>query len=128
MKNYLEIKINNKLSFEEHVSDVSQKLHAVSRVAIYMKPLHRRIIMRAFVFKQFDYRPLVWMFHSRKSNHRTKEHSVLSIVITCLRSRNSKHSHFSLSPAIMGQILPLKKSRIYSSKHIFKSSNIRTTV
>ena len=30
----------------------------------------RRLIMNAFIFSQFGYCPLVWMFHSRKLNNR----------------------------------------------------------
>ena len=98
----LGIKMDNKLSFEEHVSElcskVSQKLHALCRVTVYMKPLQRIIIMKAFISSQFGYCPLVWMFHRRNyiiaSIKFAKEHSVLSIVITFLRS-NCRYKHFN---------------------------------
>ena len=49
----LGIKIDNELSFEEHVSELCsrhlKKLHALSRVAVYLKPAQRRIIMKAFI-------------------------------------------------------------------------------
>ena len=45
----LGIKIDNKLHVSELCSKASQKLHALSRVAVYMKPLRRRIIMKAFI-------------------------------------------------------------------------------
>ena len=70
----LGIKIDNKLTFDPHVSDictkVSQKLHALSRVGHMMKLNHRKDIVNAFILSQFGYCPLVWMFHSRKLNHR----------------------------------------------------------
>lgn len=70
----LGIKIDNKLTFDPHVSDicckVSQKLHALSRIAHFMMFNRRKEIVNAFILSQFGYCPLVWMFHSRKLNNR----------------------------------------------------------
>ena len=70
----LGIEIDNKLTFDEHVSNIctkaTQKLHALCRVSNFMTLKQRQIIMKAFVLSQFGYCPLVWMFHSRKLNHR----------------------------------------------------------
>ena len=67
-------KIDNKLSFESHVSSIckkaSQKLHTLTRIANYMDLSKRRTLMKTFVISQFNYCPLVWMFHSRKLNNR----------------------------------------------------------
>ena len=50
---------------------VSQKLNALARVSHYINFTQRRMIMKAFIItSQFSYCPLVWMFHSRKSNNR----------------------------------------------------------
>ena len=69
----LGIKVDNKLSFDDHVRDLcnktSQKLHGLARIAHYMQPLQKRTIMKAFIISQFGYSPLVWMFHSRTSNN-----------------------------------------------------------
>ena len=35
-----------------------------------MKLAQRRLIMNVFIFSQFRYCPLVWMFHSRNLNNR----------------------------------------------------------
>ena len=70
----LGIKIDNKLTFDEHVSDIcskaTQKLHALSRVSNFMTLKHRQVILKSFILSQFGYCPLVWMFHSRKLNNR----------------------------------------------------------
>ena len=70
----LGIKFDSKLYFENHVSSlckkVSQKLHALSRIVNYMNLSKRKTVMKTFVISQFNYCPLVWMFHSRKLNHR----------------------------------------------------------
>ena len=66
----LRIHITAKLSFEHHIEirccQTSQKLNALSRVAHYMNLSQRKIIMKAFIFSQFGYCPLVWTFHSRR--------------------------------------------------------------
>ena len=70
----LGVTIDNKLTFEPHVKNlcnkVSQKLNALARVSHYINFEQRRTIMKAFITSQFGYFPLVWMFHTRKSNNR----------------------------------------------------------
>ena len=70
----LGIWIDDKLTFEEHVKTIlkkgNQKLHALMRVSKYMSEEKLRILMKAFVESQFNYCPLLWMFHSNKINHR----------------------------------------------------------
>ena len=63
-----------KLTFEPHMENLckkpGQKLHALARIANYMDISKKRSIMNAFILSQFSYCPLIWMFHSRKLNHR----------------------------------------------------------
>ena len=70
----LGIKLSGNLSFEKHVSSLckkaSQKLHALARIVNYMDLSKRKSLMKAFIISQFNYCPLVWMFHSRKLNNR----------------------------------------------------------
>ena len=70
----LGIKIDTKLSFENHVSSLckkaSQKLHALARIVNYMDLSKRKSLMKAFVTSQFNYCPLIWMFHSRELSNR----------------------------------------------------------
>ena len=70
----LGILIDHKLTFENHllniVQKVNQKLHALARISKYMPRKKLRIIMKAFVSSQFAYCPLIWMFHSRQINHK----------------------------------------------------------
>ena len=70
-KKLLGISFYNKFDFNEHVTSLcrkaSQKLNALAH---YMNLAQRRLIMNAFIFSQFGYCPLVWMFHSRKLNNR----------------------------------------------------------
>ena len=57
----LGIHLNNDLNFD---------YHALARIAKYMDINKRRMLMKAFVSSQFSYCPLIWMFHSRKIEHR----------------------------------------------------------
>ena len=66
--------IDDELSFEDHVKSIlkkgNQKLHALMRVSKYMSQEKLRLLMRTFIDSQFNYCPLIWMFHSRKLHHR----------------------------------------------------------
>ena len=66
--------IDDRLTFESHVKNLckktGQKLHALPRIANYMNISKKRSIMNAFILVQSSYYPLIWMFHSRKLNHR----------------------------------------------------------
>ena len=70
----LGVLFNHKFDFDENVTSLcgkaSQKLNALARVAQHMNLAQRRLIMNTFIFSQFGYCPLVWMFHSRKLNNR----------------------------------------------------------
>ena len=48
----------------------SQMLNDFERVAHYMNVAYRTLTMNAFIFSQFGYCPLAWMFYSRKLNNR----------------------------------------------------------
>ena len=59
----LGIKIDTKLSFENHISSlcktVSQKLHALAIILNYMGLSKRKCLTKAFVASQFNYCPLI---------------------------------------------------------------------
>ena len=64
----LGIVMDIKHTFDTHISKLCKKggskLFAITRTAGYMDPNKLRISMRAFVISQFQYCPLVWVFHS----------------------------------------------------------------
>ena len=72
-KRFLGIKINNKLTFEEHVEGLckktSQKVSAVARISSLMRFEQRKCIVNFFITSHFSHCPLVWMFHSRRLNN-----------------------------------------------------------
>ena len=69
----LGIELDQNLIFNLHVSDllkkVNQKLHAFARISKYLSQDKLKIIMRTFIQSQFNYCPLIWMFHSRTLNN-----------------------------------------------------------
>ena len=70
----LGILIDSELSFDQHISSIcskaSKKLHALGRIASFMSFNKRRTLMKAFIESQFNYCPLIWMFHSRTMNNK----------------------------------------------------------
>ena len=94
----LGIKIDNKLDFNEHISNIykkaSLKLHALplARIAPYMNKEKLRILMKTFE-AQSNYCPLIWMFHNR-NNKINKLHKSLTISVQRLHlfiRKSSKH-------------------------------------
>ena len=47
-----------------------QKLHAPARITNYTKISKKRSIVNVFILSQFSHCPLIWIFLSRKLNHR----------------------------------------------------------
>ena len=70
----LGVTIDRDLKFDKHVlkfcSKANQKLSALSRVANLLSFNKRRTLFEAFVESQFKYCPIVWMFHSGRTNNK----------------------------------------------------------
>ena len=49
---------------------MSRKINALGRIANYMSLEKRSIVMKTFIESQFNYCPLIWMFHSRTINNK----------------------------------------------------------
>ena len=66
--------IDKKLKLELHIGNTCQKanrkLNVLARLTNYMELPERRILMNAFFKAQFNYCPIVWMFHSRSLNNK----------------------------------------------------------
>ena len=68
------IHLDNRLNFHCHFSQLckkaSKKLHALARIFKYVETSKRRVLVNSFITSQFSYCPLIWMFHSRRMEHR----------------------------------------------------------
>ena len=66
----LGITLDTKLSFKSHVQSLcrkaSQKLHALSRISIFMDSKKIKLVMNTLILSHFSYYSLIWMFHDRK--------------------------------------------------------------
>ena len=70
----LRTKIDNKLTFEEHVQGLckkaSQNVSALTRISSLVRFEQRKCIVSSFITSHFSYCSLVWMFHSWHLNNR----------------------------------------------------------
>ena len=82
----LGVQVDSKLSFDNHVSKLCQKasdkLYALARISPYMDQKKLRTLMRAFITSQFQYCPLIWMFHSRQLNKKINKIQERALRIT----------------------------------------------
>ena len=66
----LGVDIDSKLSFKNHVSSLctkaGRKLTAFTRLVTFLTIEKSRLLMKTFIELQFNYCPLVWMFHNQK--------------------------------------------------------------
>ena len=88
----LGITIDLQLNFDNHLSTIcnkmSRKTNALRRIANYMSLEKRHIMMKTFIESQFNYFPLIWMFHSRTINNKINRlhERALRIVYSDFRS------------------------------------------
>ena len=70
----LGITIDSELNFENHLSaicnKVSRKINTLGRIANSTSLEKRSIVMKTLIESQFNYCPLIWMFHSRTINNK----------------------------------------------------------
>ena len=90
----LGVKIDNKLMFDCHISDMckkaNRKVNALARIAPLININKRRMLMNSFFRSQFNYYPLIWMCHNRINNRKTNR-----LHERCLRTiYNDKQSSF----------------------------------
>ena len=130
------------------------EFNALTRIANYINPEQRRIIMKAFITSQFSYCPLVWMFHSRRINNRINRLHERSLRLTyndynsSFKNLLSKDKSVSihernlqvfatllykvinnLSPEIVSEIFFADNQPCYNLRRSFnfQSVNVRTT-
>ena len=143
----LEVKIDNKLTFDCHVSDMcknaNRKINALARISPFININKRRILMNSFFRSQFNCCPLIWMCHSRTSNKKINRfherclriiyNDNQSSLIKLLEKDNSVSIHQrnlqilgiemfkvsnGLSPVLMNDIFKLRGEQTYNLKKL----------
>ena len=70
----LGIKIDSKLSFNNHIDDIckkaSLKLNALSRITPYLDFKKKKLLINSLFISQFNYYRLIWMCHNRTKNNK----------------------------------------------------------
>ena len=78
----LGITIDNRLSFDDHISKLcnkaSMQLNAIFRLKKYMSQKELEVVLNSFIYSNFNYCPLVWHFSNNKSIEKIEN-------IRCLR-------------------------------------------
>ena len=153
----LGVTIDNKLHFKEHITKIckkaNQKLHALARIAKYLDIEKLKIIMKTFIESQFNYCPLVWMFHNRELNNKINKLHERALRIAYKNSKlsfqelldldNSFSIHHrnlqklatemfkiknNLSPTLMQELFPIQENRYdLRNKRYWETANVRTT-
>ena len=89
----LGVTFDKKLNFTKHVQDLCKKahqqLHALARLSEYIDPIKLKLLMDAFIRSQFNYCPLVWMFHDREANVKLNKVFERAMRIACNDSGNN---------------------------------------
>ena len=143
----LGVKIDNKLTFDCHVSDMcekaNRKINALARIAPFININKRHILMNSFFRSQFNYCPLIWMCHSRTNNRKInrlherclriiyndKQSSFIKLLVkdnsVSIHQRNLQILAIEmfkvsngLSPVLMNDIFKLRGEQIYNLRKL----------
>ena len=142
----LGVTFDKKIKSERHITAIchkaNRKLNAPARVISYMDLQKRLILMNVFFNSQFNYSPVIWMFHSRVLNNKiNRPHErCLRIVYNDktstfnehLEKDNSVYIHYrntqalvietskvanGMSPVIMNEIFQLREESRYNVRY-----------
>ena len=152
METLLGVSINSELNFENHISNicnkVSKKLNALGPIAGYITFEKRRMLFKAFIESQFNYCSLIWMLHSRTMNNKINHLHERSLRIVysdqsstfeellerdktfSIHHKNIKSLAIEiykfvngLSPEIMNSVFHLKENNRYSLRNVYELSS-----
>lgn len=119
----LGVTIDKELCFTKHIlklcKQANQKLHALARVSNYLNEEKLRTIMKAFVHSQFNYCPMVWMFHNRTLNDKINKIHMRALKIVYKNDNLTFHELLEKDNAVTVHQKNLQKlaTQMYKVKH-----------
>ena len=117
-KKLLGVAFDKKLSFTKHAQDLcnkaNQKLHALARLSNHIDPIKLQLIIDALIKSQFNYCPLVWMFHDRRANTKLNKVCERALRIAC---KDSGSNSVNKSLTIHQRNLQLLAIEIFKTKN-----------
>ena len=91
-ENFLRVTIDSNFTFEKHINLLcikgNLKLDTITRCAKLTCTEKRCLIFKAFIISQFNYCPLIWMFHTKELNNRINSMNE-KVLIGTYQERNS---------------------------------------
>ena len=100
----LGIKIDSKLTFSEHITNMCQKANnktkALLRIRNYLNLNQASLLCNSFILTYFNYCPIIWMFSNKTNNNKIQK--------TYIRSLRSLLNNFN---ATSEEILSLSKRK-----------------
>ena len=101
---FLGITIDSNFTFEKHINELCKKgnlkLHALTRCAKFMSTEKRRLIFKAFIISQFNYCPLVWMFHTKQLSNRINSLHKKALRVTYQEKNSSSSELLNLDKSV----------------------------
>ena len=115
------MRLTRALDSTKYVEDLckkaNQKLHALARLSNYMDPVKLKLLMDAFIRLQFNYCPLVWMFHDRTINSKVNKIRERALRIVCKDSGNDFLNAVNNSVTTHQRNLQLLMIEIFKTKN-----------
>ena len=125
----LGITFDKKLSFRKHNEDLckkaTQKLHALARLSTYIDLLKLEILINSFIKSQFNYFPLVWMFHDKVLNPKLNLIQKRALRLVCKGSETECENLMKRTVTTHQHNLPLLMIEIYKTKHSLNPTFMR---
>ena len=64
----LGVTLDSRLNFNTHIDNMLKEVSSVIRIAKYLNKSQKTLLSSTFIYSQFNYCPIVWMFSSKDTN------------------------------------------------------------
>ena len=119
----LDIKIDNKLNFEKHVSTICKKannqLNAISRIGTHRGQKEKEILINSFVYSNFNNDPFIWHFTTCKGINKIEkvQERSLKFILNDYDKTYFQLLDISKKPSMEVKTLPILITEIFKTLH-----------